>query len=52
MKHIHTFETKSKAMRAISYLSKYFICTKISFKEDMMSGQINTQYYFYVKGGK
>ena len=52
MKHIHTFETKSKAKRAISYLSKFFNCTEISYKKDMISGQINTPYYFYITGGK
>lgn len=50
MKHIHTFENKSKAKRAKSYLSTFFNCTKISYKKDMMSGQLNTPYYFYVIG--
>ena len=50
MKHIHTFETKAKAKRAISYLSAYFNCTEISYKKDMMSGQLNTTYYFYTTG--
>lgn len=50
MKHIHTFENKSKAKRAISYLSTFFNCTEISYKKDMMSGQLNTPYYFYVTG--
>jgi hypothetical protein len=50
MNHIHTFETKSKAKRAMSYLSKFFNCTKISYSKDMMSGQVCTPYYFYVTG--
>ena len=50
MNHIHTFETKSKAKRAISYLSKFFNCTEISYSKDMTSGQLNTPYHFYVTG--
>lgn len=52
MKHIHTYETKSKAIRARSYLSRFFICTQILHDENLYSGQRSTPYFFHTTGTK
>ena len=49
-KHIHTYETKSRAIRAKSYLSKFFNCTQILHDQNLYSGQCSTPYFFYTTG--